>query len=80
MVLACTPADQERRKDKIRELEDRLYSGVSSVADRSRSVNYLSPDELRRILKGLRNDYDFCAGQYAGRGRRVAYSSVYPWI
>jgi hypothetical protein len=80
MALSCSPADQERRELKLKELEDRLYSGVSSVSDRSRSVNYQSPEELRRIIKGLRKDYDFCNGDYAGRGRRVMYSSVYPWI
>ena len=62
MFVDCSPEAQALRQRQLDELKAKLYSGVSSVSDRSRSVGYHNPDYLRQLANELRDKLAFCAG------------------
>lgn len=62
MSIDCTVAAQEERKARLKELRAKLYSGVQSVSDRSRSVGYHNDTALAASIARLEREADFCDG------------------
>ena len=75
VFVDCSPEAQARYRRQLDELEARLYSGVSSVSDRSRSVGYHNPDYLRVLANELRDKLAFCAGCRL-RVSRISYTPL----
>jgi hypothetical protein len=67
----CSPARQIWRAKRLQELLDKLYSGVDSLGDRGRSVNYVSPEELQHLISNLENQMAMCETGHGLTGRRV---------
>jgi hypothetical protein len=78
----CSPAAQDDRRNKLKDLYDRLYSGVTSVSDRSRSVTYHDTTTLQKLINGLQQQIALCAG-CNGRnqmGRRIFHQAYNKWL
>lgn len=67
----CSPAAKIWRARKLQDLLDKLYSGVDSLGDRGRSVNYRDADELRAMINRLENQQAMCETGHGLHGRRV---------
>ena len=63
----CSPEGQALRLQRINDLEGKITSGVKSVVDRGRSVEYQSPEEMQKLLQHLRDEQAACA---LGTGHR----------
>jgi hypothetical protein len=71
--LDCSPEAQDARKRALQSLAAKANSGVSSVADRGRSVSYRAPADMEQQLNRLKQEYVACAtGVWPGR-RSLSY-------
>jgi hypothetical protein len=71
--LDCSEEAQRWRKLALARLLEKMYSGVESLGDRGRSVNYHSLDDLQRLVNNLRQEIALCdntPGADTG-GRRI---------
>jgi hypothetical protein len=82
LPIDCSIQAQEDRWKKLKDLMDRLYSGVTSVSDRSRSVTYHDTTTLRKLINALQQEYSFCAGCTSRRqmARRIFYVPYDRWL
>ena len=71
-MIDCSPEAQDLRRRQLAELKAKLYSGVSSVSDRSRSVGYHNPDFLLRAINRLEGELAACTVGFR-RPSRLAY-------
>jgi hypothetical protein len=62
MPLDCSVQAQDKRREMLRDLIEKRYSGVQSVSDRSRSVTYQDPVMLNRLINALQREIDLCDG------------------
>jgi hypothetical protein len=60
--IDCSPEAQADRWEKLKGLRDKLYSGVQSISDRSRSVSYYDGVSLRKLISALENEMALCSG------------------
>jgi len=68
--LDCSPEAQDARKRLLESLIVKQASGVSSIADRGRSVAYRSPADMQKTIDELKRDYVACAtGVWLGKHR-----------
>jgi hypothetical protein len=67
--LDCSDDAQDLRRELLKGLMLKLYSGVDSLSDRGRSVNYLGPDDLQQLIKNLGNEIAKCEGSYQPASR-----------
>lgn len=58
--LDCSAPVQAWRKRRLMELMDKYYSGVESVGDRGRSVNYRDADDLQGLMNKLSDQIALC--------------------
>jgi hypothetical protein len=80
--IDCSPAWQEHRRQMLKDLVEKRYSGVQSLTDRSRSVTYVSPEELNRLIRGLEDEIALCDGTLSRRahGRRIFTPPLNKWL
>lgn len=71
--LDCSEQAQAERRAQLVALMAKVRSGVTSIADRGRSVSYQNFATLGPILRNLRNEIDACELGYWPRGRRISY-------
>lgn len=72
--LDCSDAAQDARRRQLEALLAKICSGVSSVGDRGRSVQYRGPDELWPLAQQLQKELISCELGYWWPGRkRLAY-------
>ena len=79
MPLDCSVDMQDKRREMLRDLIEKRYSGVQSVSDRSRSVSYHDPVMLSRLINALQREIDACDGNLSrasvvGRVHFVPYN------
>jgi hypothetical protein len=67
----CSPAMKLWRANKLAELLDKLYSGVDSLGDRGRSVNYRDGDELQALINKLESQQAMCENGVGLGGRKI---------
>jgi hypothetical protein len=72
--IDCSPEGLARYRLQLAGIEDKLYSGVSSVSDRSRSVSYHNPNYLEAMARRLRWRLAYCAG--CRRASRLSYTPL----
>jgi hypothetical protein len=73
-LFDCSKEAQAARKQQRAELEAKLYSGNSSVSDRSRSVSMHSPEMLISLIDRLNDEIAYCIlGFWPRRHRRAFY-------
>lgn len=71
--LDCSPEAQDERKRALRALMAKAYSGVSSIADRGRSVSYRDLNAMEPLIDDLRREIVACeTGVWRGR-RSLSY-------
>ncbi len=75
MFVDCSPEAQALRQRQLDELKAKLYSGVSSVSDRSRSVGYHNPDYLLKAIGRLEDELAYCTVGFR-RTSRVSYAPL----
>jgi hypothetical protein len=82
MPLDCSPAEQDKRREMLRDLREIRYGGASSMSDRSRSVNYRSTTELNQLISALENEIALCEGTLSRRTqpRRVFHPGYSKWL
>jgi hypothetical protein len=78
MAVDCSPAARQERQDQIKALREKIYSGVQSISDRSRSVSYSTGKDLMALLAMLQAEEDVCDGKPTGQ-RRVFYAPYSKW-
>jgi hypothetical protein len=72
--LDCSPEAQARRLAWIADLEGKINSGVKSVTDRGRNVEYRSSEEMQKALDHLREEQAACElGYWPLKASRVRY-------
>jgi hypothetical protein len=79
MALDCSPAEQDKRRQMLEELRGKKFSGVASISDRSRSVNYHDPVQLTKLIRALETEMALCDGTYR-RGRRIWSPAYVKWL
>jgi hypothetical protein len=79
MTIDCSIEAQDQRRQLLKDLMAKRYSGVQSVSDRSRSVTYQSPGDLSRLIKNLQQEIDYCDGR-PWRPRRVVFLPYDKWL
>jgi hypothetical protein len=62
-MVDCSPAAREKRRQQIARLEDQMYSGTSSISDRSKSVSFVSPDVQAKLRADLLAEEAVCDGR-----------------
>jgi len=67
----CNPEARAQRQQQIADLRAKIASGITSVADRGRSVSYNNPQWMWNILQSLEAEEDYCDG--VRRGMRMIY-------
>jgi hypothetical protein len=72
-LFDCSKEAQAARRRQLADLEAKLYSGVSSVSDRSRSVSYHNTELLIPLINRLRNEIAFCILGFWPRSRRRVF-------
>jgi hypothetical protein len=80
MTIDCSIQAQDDRRRMLKELLEKRYSGVSSISDRSRSVNYQSPGDLARLIKSLQQEIDYCETGQIARPRRFVHLPYNKWL
>lgn len=80
--IDCSPEAQDQRRDLLKGLYDKLYSGVQSVSDRSRSVSYHDSTTLRKLINALTQEMQLCGGCLTRRNsaRRLFYQAYDKWL
>jgi hypothetical protein len=80
--LDCSPEAQEDRRKYLKDLLGKVYSGVQSISDRSRSVTYHDGNSLWRLINGLRDEIALCGGCASRRAvaRRIFYQPYNKWM
>jgi hypothetical protein len=71
-ILDCSEDAQARRRQQLAELEAKIFSGVQSVSDRSRSVSYRDLAALWPLRALLLRQIAQCEGCLFGRSRIYA--------
>lgn len=72
--IDCSPEGQARRDELLDRLESQLFAGVTSVAERGRSVSYADATKLIPLINQLRAEKAYCeTGDLPSRGRRYFY-------
>jgi len=70
----CSDEANARREQLLDRLESQLYAGVTSVADRGRSVSYADATKLIPLITKLQREQAYClTGIMPSRGRRYFY-------
>jgi len=71
--LDCSPEAQDARRKQLQALMAKAYSGVSSVADRGRSVSYRDYAAMEPLIAQLQKEIVACeTGRWGGR-RSLSY-------
>jgi hypothetical protein len=71
MSIDCSLAAQNERRKQLAALRAKLFGGVQSISDRSRSVGYHGPDALMAGIRQLERELDYCDG--VARTSRLSY-------
>lgn len=77
--LDCSLDAQNDRRDFLRALKQKLYSGVESLGDRGRTVKYVSQSDLKEAIDGLEKEIAFCDGTLRV-GTRIRYAPYSKWL
>jgi hypothetical protein len=82
MPLDCSPAEQDRRREMLRDLRAIRYGGAQSLSDRSRSVSYRSAAELVAAINALEREIELCDGTLSRRtlARRIFHPAYSKWL
>jgi hypothetical protein len=70
MTIDCSIAAQDKRRQLLKDLMEKRYSGVSSISDRSRSVTYHDSGTLSALIRDLQQEIAFCDTGRVLRSRR----------
>ena len=62
MSIDCSVAAIADRKKRLEALRAKLFAGVQSVSDRSRSVGYFNDTALAALIARLEREEDYCNG------------------
>ena len=72
--IDCSDAAQDERRRQLAGLRGKIASGVSSVGDRGRSVQYRDAADLERAAQQIQKELISCELGYWWPGRkRLAY-------
>jgi hypothetical protein len=80
--IDCSPEAQEDRRKWLKDLYGKLYTGVQSISDRSRSVSYHSGNDLWKLINALQGEIALCAGCLNRRAtaRRIFHVAYNKWM
>lgn len=62
--IDCSDDAQDQRRQLLKDLMAKRFSGVDSLSDRGRSVNYVDGKEMDDLIKRLGNAIAMCEGSY----------------
>jgi hypothetical protein len=62
MSVDCSIEAQADRKARLEALRAKLFSGMQSVSDRSRSIGYFNDTALAALIARLEREQDVCNG------------------
>jgi hypothetical protein len=71
--LDCSPEAQAARLRQLQALQAKAYSGVSSIADRGRSVSYRDYAAMEPLIEQLQMEINACATGVWPRRRSLSY-------
>jgi hypothetical protein len=82
LPLDCSPEAQEDRRKWLKDLLGKVYSGVQSISDRSRSVTYHDGRSMWQLINALRNEIAQCSGCTGRRAyaRRIFHVPYNKWM
>jgi hypothetical protein len=82
MAIDCAPVEQEKRREMLKDLREKRYSGVQSISDRSRSVTYRDPAALNKLITALEQEIALCDGTLSRRmtPRRIFHPPYAKWL
>lgn len=84
----CSQPAQDWRRWMLGQLMMKMYTGVESLSDRGRSVNYASLGDLGTLIRSLQGQIALCDNVPGGvgttgalgRGRRMFYAPYSKWL